>query len=81
MPFCSLSKPPISASYGIWVNDEQLQQLDELKDQFIAHVNHELRNPVMTMRGSVELVVLAGDRLSEKERGDLLQKALRVGDG
>ncbi len=60
---------------------EQLQQLDELKDQFITHVNHELRNPVMTMRGSVELISLAGDRLSAKEREDLLQKALRVGDG
>ncbi len=60
---------------------EQLQQLDELKDQFIAHVNHELRTPVMTMRGSVEFALLARDRLTETEREDLLRKALRVGDG
>ncbi len=26
-------------------------QLDALKDQFITHVNHELRTPIMTMRG------------------------------
>lgn len=60
---------------------ERLEQLDELKDQFIAHVNHELRNPVMTMRGSVELVAKAGERLTEKEREEVLNKALRVGDG
>ena len=60
---------------------EKLQQLDELKDQFIAHVNHELRNPVMTMRGSVEFALLARNQLTETEQVDLLRKALRVGDG
>jgi signal transduction histidine kinase/SAM-dependent methyltransferase len=60
---------------------EQLQQLDELKDQFIAHVNHELRNPVMTMRGSVEFALLARNQLTDTEQEDLLKKALRVGDG
>jgi signal transduction histidine kinase/ubiquinone/menaquinone biosynthesis C-methylase UbiE len=60
---------------------EQQQQIDELKDQFIAHVNHELRNPVMTMRGTVEYALLAHDNLSEPEQVELLRKALRVGDG
>lgn len=60
---------------------EQAQQLDELKDQFIAHVNHELRNPIMTLRGTVEYVVLARDQLSPQEQDDLMRKALRTGDG
>src|SRR5690242_18606306 len=37
---------------------ERAQQLDQLKDQFIAHVNHELRSPLMAMQGHVELMLL-----------------------
>lgn len=33
---------------------ERAEQLDELKDQFITSINHELRTPVMTMRGLLE---------------------------
>jgi len=33
---------------------ERARQLDDLKDQFISHVNHELRNPVMAWLGQTQ---------------------------
>jgi signal transduction histidine kinase len=38
---------------------EYAQQLDDLKDQFIASVNHELRNPVMAMMGYLDIIDLS----------------------
>ncbi len=31
-------------------------QIDDLKDQFIASVNHELRNPIMAMMGYLDII-------------------------
>lgn len=56
------------------------QQLDRLKDQFIAHVNHELRSPLMAMQGHVELLLLTDERLSTEERHAYLERAKRAGD-
>ena len=56
------------------------QQLDQLKDQFIAHVNHELRSPIMAMQGHVELMLLTEQTLSPEERRDYLERAKRAGD-
>lgn len=56
------------------------QQLDQLKDQFIAHINHELRSPVMALQGHVELLLLAEDKLSPEERHTYLERAKRAGD-
>ncbi|MGZ3713913.1 MAG: sensor histidine kinase [Ktedonobacterales bacterium] len=56
------------------------QQLDQLKDQFIAHINHELRSPVMALQGHVELLLLAEDKLSAEERHTYLERAKHVGD-
>lgn len=35
------------------------QQIDELKDQFINSVNHELRNPIMAMMGYLDIIDLS----------------------
>lgn len=56
------------------------QQLDALKDQFIAHVNHELRSPVMALQGHVELLLLTEDSLLPDERHAYLERAKRAGD-
>lgn len=56
------------------------QQLDALKDQFIAHVNHELRSPVMALQGHVELLLLMDDSLTQEERHGYLERAKRAGD-
>jgi signal transduction histidine kinase len=56
------------------------QQLDELKDQFIAHVNHELRSPVMALQGYVELLLLTEETLTPPERHSYLRRAKHAGD-
>src|SRR5258708_5468355 len=62
------------------VQYERARQLDELKDQFITNVNHELRNPVMLMQGYVELLRLKGQELPAERREALIQRASRAGD-
>jgi signal transduction histidine kinase len=59
---------------------QRAQQLDQLKDQFIAHINHELRNPVMALLGHVELLLLTDESLSHAERRNYLERAKRTGD-
>jgi signal transduction histidine kinase len=59
---------------------ERARQLDELKDQFISHVNHELRSPVMALHGFVELLLLTDESLSGAERRAYLERAKRAGD-
>ena len=59
---------------------DQARRLDDLKDQFIAHINHELRNPVMTLRGAVEYLLVAREHMSDAEQEETLQRALRTGD-
>ncbi len=59
---------------------ERARQLDDLKDQFISHVNHELRSPVMALSGFVELLLLTDESLSGPERRAYLERAKRAGD-
>lgn len=46
------------------VQNEQLRQLDLMKDEFVALVSHELRTPLTSICGYLELVI-------EEEAGDL----------
>jgi signal transduction histidine kinase len=62
------------------VQYERAQQLDQLKDQFITSVNHELRNPVMIMQGYIELLRLKGEELAPVRRQQLIQRASDAGD-
>jgi signal transduction histidine kinase len=62
------------------VQYERARKLDELKDQFITNVNHELRNPVMLMQGYVELLRLKGQEMTAPKRAELLQRASKAGD-
>jgi signal transduction histidine kinase/peroxiredoxin len=57
----------------------QAQQLEELKDQFITHVNHELRTPIMTLDGYVEVLHAGRTRMSEQEQEEALAQASRTG--
>ena len=59
---------------------QRQQQLDQLKDQFISHINHELRNPVMALLGHVELLLLTDETLTSEERHRYLERAKRSGD-
>jgi signal transduction histidine kinase len=48
--------------------NRRLQEVDRLKDDFIATVSHELRTPLTSIRGYLELVQ-ADEGLSEQGRG------------
>jgi signal transduction histidine kinase len=59
---------------------EQQHQLNQLKNQFIVSVNHELRTPLSALMGYLELLQLALDEqghLDRSEHGPYLKKALR----
>lgn len=62
------------------VQYERAKQLDELKDQFITTVNHELRNPVMLMQGYIDLLRLKGEELTPERRAELVRRASTAGD-
>jgi signal transduction histidine kinase len=61
---------------------EQARQMDALKDQFIASVNHELRNPIMALIGNLDLLrrtVEKGDTsMAGKALGRTSQAALHL---
>jgi signal transduction histidine kinase len=62
------------------VQYERAKRLDELKDQFITNVNHELRNPVMLMQGYIELLRSKGEELPPERRRGLVERASQAGD-
>ena len=57
----------------------QAEQLDELKDQFITHINHELRTPMMALQGYVEYLREAQPQLTDEELASALERASRTG--
>ena len=57
----------------------QARQVDELKDQFITQVNHELRTPIMSLQGYVDLIYELGT-LSEADRKIRLERARAAGE-
>jgi signal transduction histidine kinase len=70
----------LSQISDVRVQYERARQLDDLKDQFITSVNHELRNPVMLLNGYVELLRLKGGELSPERRDDLVKRASQAGE-
>ncbi len=56
---------------------ERARKLDDLKDQFISSVNHELRNPVMALRGYLDALDVLDPTLSPEQRRTFLQQAVR----
>jgi signal transduction histidine kinase len=56
---------------------QRLQELDELKDQFMITASHELRTPLTAVQGYLELLAEYGDSLPHDQRQEFLQKARR----
>ena len=56
---------------------QRLQELDELKDQFMVTASHELRTPLTSVQGYIELLTLYDGMISTEERHEFLQKAQR----
>lgn len=59
---------------------ERAQQLDNLKAQFITHINHALRTPIMTLQGYVEYLKASHGSLPPEEVDDALVRAGRSAD-
>jgi signal transduction histidine kinase len=65
---------------AVGVAYERAQQLDVLKDEFIASVNHELRTPLMTMQTYLETLREAPGDLPPEQLRAALDQVCRVGD-
>ncbi len=59
---------------------ERSKQVDELKDQFITHINHELRGPVMAVQGYLELLQATAARATPEQRDSYVAPAKRAAD-
>jgi signal transduction histidine kinase len=55
--------------------EARAMQLDALKDQFIVSVNHELRTPIMTMQGYIELLGELQNEVDATERTKMVDRA------
>lgn len=56
---------------------EQQRLLNELKNQFILNVNHELRSPLTVISGYLSLLLEKQERLDQATRAGFLKNALR----
>lgn len=59
---------------------EREKELDRLKDQFIASVNHELRTPIMALQGYLELARELGVRGDLTHQEHLLQRGTETAE-
>jgi signal transduction histidine kinase len=59
---------------------ERSQRLDELKNQFITSVNHELRTPVMVVQSNLQLLQVAGKIMTPQEQQELVDEAVKASD-
>ncbi|MEO8973364.1 MAG: GAF domain-containing sensor histidine kinase [Ktedonobacteraceae bacterium] len=62
------------------VAHQQLQELDQLKDQFMITASHELRTPLTSVQGYIELIAQYDEILPSEQRQEFLQKARRSCD-
>src|SRR6185503_14319344 len=56
--------------------EEAMREADRRKDQFIALLGHELRNPLAPIMTALQLMKLRGETGAERER-DLIERQVR----
>jgi predicted ATPase/signal transduction histidine kinase len=62
------------------LRDELEAENSYLRRDLIANVSHDLRTPLVSLRGYLEMVATRGDHLSAERRGQYLDIALRQSD-
>ncbi|GER88581.1 hypothetical protein KDW_27430 [Dictyobacter vulcani] len=55
--------------------NEQLKELDQMKDHFMITASHELRTPLTAVQGYIELLAQYDEVLPPEQRREFLQKA------
>ena len=65
---------------AVYQDITERKQLEQLKDEFIGLVSHELRSPLTVITGAVNTVLTEGERLSTEETRQLLQDAALEAD-
>lgn len=59
---------------------EQLREQDAMRRRLVAHVSHDLRTPLTSMRGYLESLKIKADALTDAQRAEFLQIALDQGE-
>ena len=68
-------------SYVLYLRDiNERKKLDQLKDEFIGLISHEIRSPLTVIIGSLYTVLTEIERLSDDEMRELLYDALIEAD-
>ncbi len=70
-----LSQDLLEANQVLQQRNEQLQELNRLKSQFVSMVSHEFQNPLGTVSGFLQLLSRQGDELALPKRQEYLAKA------
>ncbi len=65
---CTETTEKVLAERALRQNEEHLREADRRKDEFIAMLAHELRNPLAPVRTGLELIRVAGDTPDAVER-------------
>lgn len=65
----------VIASRSIMANITEQKKLDQLKDDFIGLVSHELRSPMTVITGAINTALTEAERLSPEETHQLLKDA------
>jgi signal transduction histidine kinase len=80
--YSSLERKVAERTHALKVANEKLEEVSQLKSQFLANVNHELRTPVSAIIGYAHLVLRATEsqisRLQRENLEDLLRNAERL---
>jgi two-component system, OmpR family, sensor kinase len=59
------------------VQMQRVRRMDTTRREWIANVSHDLRTPLTSLIGHLEMVQLRGDRLSEAERARFLDVVMK----
>lgn len=59
---------------GIEQDITKQKEIDRAKSEFVSLASHELRNPLTTVNGYVEMLIKKGSKISEAKRNDYLNE-------